>query len=235
VSKNGLHRHYDKLGPEERFRLDVLAMARGDSQESERLVSSCPKFSYTMTDNAFSGLWLGAMDVTLRVYIEMAGRLERLHMMGMLREVLPYQDRYARERVRDAYLEGHEAGARQAWRVAGAEGLAPELPRDGIDEAKVDELAALGASIMPEILDQLERQQATEALTVWRGFGAFTGEALGLDPSKVLRAVFEPGAERIEGLEATGERLGLEPDVGRAAEIGAELLGAWRAVRGRMP
>jgi hypothetical protein len=233
VSKNGLHRHYDKLRPEERFRLDVLAMARGDGQESERLVSSCPKFSYTMTDNAFSGLWLGAMDVTLRVYIEMAARLERLHMVGMLREVLPYQDRYARQRVRDAYLEGHGAGARQAWRVAGAEGLAPELPRDGIDEAKVDELAALGASIMPEILDQLERQQATEALTVWRGFGTFTDEALGLDPLKVLQAVFEPGAERIEGLEATAERLGLEADAGRAAEIGAELLGAWRAVRGR--
>jgi len=43
VSKNGLHRHYDKLTAEERFRLDVLAMARGDLQESERLVSSCPR------------------------------------------------------------------------------------------------------------------------------------------------------------------------------------------------
>jgi hypothetical protein len=39
VSKNGLRRHYGKLEPDERFRLDVLAMARGDRQESERLVS----------------------------------------------------------------------------------------------------------------------------------------------------------------------------------------------------
>ncbi len=37
MSKNGLKRHYDKLTPAERFRLDVLAMARGDKQESERL------------------------------------------------------------------------------------------------------------------------------------------------------------------------------------------------------
>ena len=29
MSKNGLHRHYDRLMSEERFRLDVLAMARG--------------------------------------------------------------------------------------------------------------------------------------------------------------------------------------------------------------
>ena len=34
---NGLVRHYDKLSPEERFRLDVLEMARGDEQESENL------------------------------------------------------------------------------------------------------------------------------------------------------------------------------------------------------
>ena len=67
--RNGLHRHYGKLTPEERFRLDVLAMARGDEQEAERLVSSCPKFSYTMTDNAFSGRWLRVMDMTLRLYV----------------------------------------------------------------------------------------------------------------------------------------------------------------------
>jgi hypothetical protein len=53
VSKNGLHRHYDRLTPEERFRLDVLAMAREDSRESERLVSSCPRVSYTMNEMGF--------------------------------------------------------------------------------------------------------------------------------------------------------------------------------------
>jgi len=29
MSKNGLHRMYDRLEADERFRLDVLAMARG--------------------------------------------------------------------------------------------------------------------------------------------------------------------------------------------------------------
>ena len=52
---NGLVRHYGKLDAAERFRLDVLAMARGDGQESARLVSSCPRWTYTTNDRAFTG------------------------------------------------------------------------------------------------------------------------------------------------------------------------------------
>jgi hypothetical protein len=43
MSKNGLRRHYDRLTPEERFRLDVLAQARGDLEESERLTRTCQR------------------------------------------------------------------------------------------------------------------------------------------------------------------------------------------------
>jgi hypothetical protein len=233
VSKYGLHRHYDALRPEERFRLDVLAMARGDKQESERLVSSCPRFSYTMNDRAFTGRWLGVLDMTLRVYLGMAGHLERVAMMGATREMLPFQDRYARDRMWDAFLEGHGAGARQAWRMAGADGAAPELTLEGIDEAEVDRLAELGSSIMPEILDGLERKEAGHALTLWRGFGAFCDETLGLDALKVLRVVLEAGAERVEELEAKVERLGLEPDAETVEEIREGLTEAWRIVEAR--
>jgi hypothetical protein len=233
VSKYDLHRHYDALRPEERFRLDVLAMARGDKQESERLVSSCPRFSYTMNDRAFTGRWLGVLDMTLRVYLGMAGHLERVAMMGATREMLPFQDRYARDRMWDAFLEGHGAGARQAWRMAGADGAAPELTLEGIDEAEVDRLAELGSSIMPEILDGLERKEAGHALTLWRGFGAFCDETLGLDALKVLRVVLEAGAERVEELEAKVERLGLEPDAETVEEIREGLTEAWRIVEAR--
>ena len=230
--KNGLHRHYGKLSGEERFRLDVLAMARGDEQESERLVSSCPKFSYTMTDNAFSGRWLGALDITLRSYLWVAGYLDRLKTLEAIREILPLQADYARERTRDAFVEGHRAGARQAWR---GKGPAPEWPLGGIDEAEVDRLAGLGASIMPEILNGLERREATNALTMWRGFAAFCEDFLGLDALKVLTVVLEPGVARIEDLEATAERLDLEPDAEQVEEIREGLAEAWRwaEVRGR--
>jgi hypothetical protein len=230
MSKNGLHRLYDRLEPDERFRLDVLAMARGDKQESERLVSSCPKFSYTMTDNAFSGRWLGALDITLHSYLWVAGYLDRLKTLEAIREILPLQADYARERMRDAYLEGHRAGTRQAWQ---GDGPAPEWPLEGIDEAEVDRLAGLGASIMPEILNGLERREATNALTLWRGFAAFCEDFLGLDALKILTVVLEPGVPRIEDLEATAERLDLEPDAEQVEEIREGLAEAWRWAEGR--
>jgi hypothetical protein len=40
-SKNGLGKLYDRLTPEERFKLDVEATARGDEAESKRLVDTC--------------------------------------------------------------------------------------------------------------------------------------------------------------------------------------------------
>lgn len=230
MSKNGLHKHYDKLTAEERFRLDVLAMARGDKQESEHLVSTCPKFSYTMADNAFSGRWLGALDITLRSYLWVAGYLDRLKTLEAIREILPLQADYARDRTRDAYLEGHRAGSRQAWQ---GDGPAPEWPLEGINEEKVDELAGLGASIMPEILNGLERREAGNALTLWRGFAAFCGDFLGLDALKVLKVVLEPGVPRIEDLEATAERLELEPDAEQVEEIRDGLAEAWRWAEGR--
>ena len=231
--KNGLHRHYDKLTPEERFRLDGLAMTRGDKQESERLVSSCPRRSYTMTDRHFSGRWLLAMDITLRLYVWVAEHLDRMDALRAVRVVLPLQADYARERMRDAFLDGHRAGARQACSAAEAEGQAPEWPLEGIDEVKVAELAGFGASIMPEILDGLERREAGEALALWRGFGAFCGDVLGLDAGKVLAVVLEPAVCRIDALEATAERLDLEPDAERMEEVRAGLAEAWRSVEGR--
>jgi hypothetical protein len=186
-----------------------------------------------MNDRVFTGRWLGVLDMTLRVYLEMVGHLERVAMMGATREMLPFQDRYARDRMRDAFVRGHRVGARQAWKAAKGKGLAPELPLERIDDADVDRLAAFGASIMPEILDGLERKEAGHTLTLWRGFGAFCDETLGLDASKVLRVVLEAGAERVEELEAKVERLGLEPDAETVEEIREGLTEAWRIVEAR--
>ena len=50
MKHNALGKLYDRLTPEERFALDVEAMARGDEEESRRLVDTCPRLGYTMTD-----------------------------------------------------------------------------------------------------------------------------------------------------------------------------------------
>jgi hypothetical protein len=47
-TKMGLGHLYDRLSSEERFRLKVLALARGDEKESERLTATCPRRDHTM-------------------------------------------------------------------------------------------------------------------------------------------------------------------------------------------
>jgi hypothetical protein len=229
MSKNGLHRLYDQLDPSERFRLDVLAMARGDSIESDRLTRTCPRFTYTMNDRAFTGRWLGAMDMTLRVYVELAGYLDRLKTLDVVRVVLPYSETFAEDAAFESYLDGHRAGARHAWAAAGVEGPAPEWPLE-VDEEGVKAPIAQAVSILPEILDRLERDQAGEALILWRGFGTFCQEHLGLDAEKVLRVVLEPAVGRVEELEALAERLEIEPDLERVQEIRDDLAEAWSIV-----
>jgi hypothetical protein len=103
--------------------------------------------------------------------------------------------------------------------------VAPEVDEEGI-KAGVD----MWMSILPETLEKLERNQATHALTLWRGFQVFCEESAGVEATAVLKVVLEAGVERIEELEALAERLGLEPDAEAVEEIAAELAEAWRTV-----
>jgi hypothetical protein len=66
-------------------------------------------------------------------------------------------------------------------------------------------------SIPPETLERLERDQVTQALTLWRGFEAFCEESMGVEAIAVLKVVLEPGVERIEELEDLAGRLELTP------------------------
>ena len=115
MSKNELHRHYDRLTPEERFRLDVLAMARGDAAESERLVGSCSKLSYRMNDRGFVGRWMGTIDITLRVRVLLEGLHSKLWMIDAFRQLVPYAQTLSRSVATESYFIGHRAGSYQAW------------------------------------------------------------------------------------------------------------------------
>ncbi len=228
----GHARHYDKLAPDERFALDVLAMARGDKEESDLLTRTCPRFEYTMNERGFTGRWLGAMDMTLRMYIEIAAYLERIRTIDVVRAILPYSETSARDSVFDAYLDGHAAGARHAWSEAHKEGEAPEWP-PGLDEEALKSRVDPWITILPEILDKVERQQATHALSLWRGFGAFCEESVGVEAGALLKVVLEAGVERIKELEAHAERLELEPEAESVEEIREGLAEVWGVVEKR--
>ena len=122
MSKNGLHRHYDRLTAEERFRLDVLATAREDLQESERLVTSCPRFSYTMNDRGFVDRWHSAIEITLRICIPLGEQLAKLQMIDALSVFVPYSQTLLSDISLSAYYRGHESGSRHAWAYAGKSG-----------------------------------------------------------------------------------------------------------------
>ncbi len=102
-----------------------------------------------------------------------------------------------------------------------------------VDEEGIKAGVDMWVSILPESLETLERQQATHALTLWRGFEAFCEESMGVEATAILRVVLEAGVERIEELEALAERLELEPDAETVEMIRESLAEAWRMVEGR--
>ena len=251
MSKNGLHKHYDKLEPEERFRLDVLATARGDDQESEQLVRTCNRRSYVMNDAGFVERWRGAIETTLRIYIPLGEQLAKLVMVDAFRVFVPYSQTLLSDVTLDAYFKGHESGSRHAWAFAGKDGAPPAWPDEGPEgelvepdedeqdaamERDADELEAVAEQynkFLPEVLDELERRCVAEALNIWTGYAAFCEESAGVSADKLAAVVLAPVVERIGEMKARAERLGVEPEAGGVEQIREGLAEAWRSVEER--
>ncbi len=197
---NGLGKLYDRLTPEERFRLDVEAMARGDAAESERLTSTCPRRTYTMTDVGFSGRWDGAIQLTMAALMDLRQNIAKLRMIDAFRAVLPYSEQLAQNGAVEAYFESSASG-----------------PEDDSSEAEVaEDLERIEARIeedgrfIPELLERLERELAAEGLAVWEAFSLFCEEEMEIVPEKLLRATFSPALEDVGWFRQLCKRLGLE-------------------------
>jgi hypothetical protein len=239
MRNNALHRAYDRLTPEERFRLDVLATARGDLEESERLTRTCQRETYTMNHRGYTGRWSGTYEITLRMYVAVGNDLAKLQMVDAFRELVPYSQTLSDNMIFDGYFCGHESGSRYAWGRAGKDGEPPGYEEDIEDPATEADMDGLEATVdeylgfLPEVLDNLERTLALDALSLWKGFCAFCEECVGVEAQKVAAVVLEPVAGRIEDLEARAERLGLEADPETVQEIREGLAESWRVVEER--
>jgi hypothetical protein len=240
MKRKGLEGLYDRFTPEERFRLDVEARARGDEQESPRLLERCPRRAYVMNDLAFSNRWQTAMKLTDAVCFDLSQHLSNLRTIDALREVVPHVRIPYRIEAEDAYLSGHKAGSRYAWRRAGMEGDPPgwgtledeEAKDENFDPAVEGELEALDArlqeaDILPTLLDRLEREVAQEAWVVWEAFSTFSKNSLNIEPEKLLKVRFEPVLAGIEDLKRRREELAFEADKERIEEYGQMLAEAW--------
>ncbi len=69
MNSNELAKHYDKLTPEERFRLIMAAGARGDEAETDRLTRAAKRISISMPDH--SPYADAFQELILVAYIEM--------------------------------------------------------------------------------------------------------------------------------------------------------------------
>jgi hypothetical protein len=244
MSKNSgaLGKLYDRLTPEERFRLDVEAKARGDEKESQRLTDTCPRRSYVMNDIGFAGRWDGAVQMSMVSLLDMGQNVAKLRVVDAFRSVLPLSRNLYHNEAAAAYMCGHEAGGRYAWREAGMDGDPPgweplgedeDLDEGAFDPAADADLEQIeerikGADILPGLLDRLERELATEALAVWHAFRSFCDEEVGLEAEKVLQATFPPSLENIRWLEESAARHELEPAPETVEEYSEALAQGWR-------
>jgi len=242
--KNSVDKLYDRLTPSERFRLDVEAQARGDETESRRLVDSCPRRDYKMTDWAFSGRWQTTTEIVLATCVELSRYMSRLNMIDAIRETLPYARVIYHNEMEDAYLSGHEAGSRYAWERAGMDGNPPgwaPLDEDGeestdaedFDPAIDAELEAAGArveeaDIMPELLTRLEEKITQEAWTLYEALAIFCREDLEVEPETLIKALFGDVMSGIEDLKARREKFDTEADKGLASEYAAAISETWQ-------
>ena len=237
-SKKGLGRHYDRLTPEERFRLDVLALARGDEEESERLTTTCPRRDYTMNDWGFVGRWETARELALLAYVDVVKRLDKIKMIDAFRGLFPYLSTVWQDDVHEAYFAGHRAGSRHAWNSSGKEGEPPgwesdeeEAERNAdptIDEDLKKWTGEERYARLEGKLEEVERELVREALTAWVGLGRFCAQEMGLEAEKLVEALARPFAERVRDLEELGARHEVEPDEGGVKDYLAIMTEAWR-------
>ena len=234
MRKDGLGKLYDRLTPEERFRLVVESEVRGDEEESARLVRSAPRYTYTEADPAYTSLVQASRDVTWAVCLDLVPILSKVGMIEAFREALPLTYNCCIDEAHSAYLDGDRAGSSRAWRAAGKTGEPPGW-RECDEEEEDPELEEALDSITGRIgrfserfiglLKDLEFDIAADGRALWEAFSNFSRTELGLEPRKLVKFWYEAALPEIEKLEALTE--GFEMDREKLEESEALLKSGW--------
>ena len=217
MRKDKLGKLYDRLDPDERFRLGLKAAARGDKEDMKRLRDTCPRETYTANDTAFTNRISGSQAMTMRLFELLAPSLTKLRTLTAFREALPYTFDNCINEARLAYLRGHERGASRAWEAAGKNGNPPiRLWK----KAKLEDLHTIEGhfreklvfSLLDEV-EERERRTVRVALTVWEAFAKVCNEHLQLEPETLLGAWCKPLLPEIEELETLPDPPEVDPKI----------------------
>jgi hypothetical protein len=215
---DGLKKLYDRLAPEERFRLVIEAEARGDEEESRRLVQSAPRYTYTDADLDYINRLRASQELTMAVCLDLAPPLARVRMVEGFSAALPLAYNACIKEAHFAYLDGREAGLKEGLGAAGTKGGFPDADQEGdnpdIEEAldRITHRIEGASKRFLRRLEELELEIAAEARVLWEAFSKFSREELGLEPKKLVKMWFEPALSEIEELErlTDGIELGRE-------------------------
>jgi hypothetical protein len=176
-----LERARAALGPEERFRVALAALARDDEDEVRRLFESCPTRLYREPDAAFMNRWeawrVFAVGVTWLGY----GLRSRAACAEALRAC-----------AESAAGSAADAAAYAAWKVARAHGQLGDRDLDAVAEqvhARLSGIVAVGRDAQAAALADLAAFEA--------GLDALAGD-LGVQPALLRAALGQP--EPGEGL-----------------------------------
>lgn len=174
LNANGLARRYDRLTPDERARAALEASARGDFEERDRLIDSCPRHTYSEPDAAFMDRLDASRDLAVIVALELSARLAQARML--------------------------DASAESATRcvVLGAQAMREASDGEPVDDA---DLAAAVEEPIGRGFGELRAVLVEAAAAVYAAFAAVCRQRLGVEPETVLLAhIGPPHVERL-GLE----------------------------------
>jgi hypothetical protein len=226
--KDRFGKFYNLFTGEERFRLHLEALYRGDEAEVKRLLESCPGEKYLMNETGYAGRCKASKEIIGMLCLALAPLLARLETIERFREALSYLLKsYINEGV-VAHLDGHQAGAKRAWEAAGKAGDPPEWKArkggDGGDEgpAMDQEMQSMRSltkrlektsGVVGGPLEELERELLEEALTIWTAFANCCSEECGVEPEKLVKVWFEPMVAEIERLKHLSASTEVNPEM----------------------
>ena len=232
MKRDGLDKLYDRLAPDERFRLVIEAEARGDEEESRRLVRSAPRYTYTEADLDYVSRLRASQEMTMAVCLDLAPPLARVRMIEGFSEALSLAYNACLKEAHFAYLDGREAALKEGLGAAGKKGAFPDADEEDDEDPEIQE--ALGritdrievaSRRYLGLLEKLKLEIAAEARALWEAFSKFSHEELGLEPKKLVKMWFEPALSEIEELERLTE--GMELDREKVEENEALFKSGW--------
>jgi hypothetical protein len=202
MRKDSLRKFYDRLTPEERFRLYIEAIARGGEEEWRNLEKSCPRLVYEMNDRAYEDRVRASEEITVLVCLDLASRLAKLKMLMAFSDVILGLQSCCLYEVHMAYLRGYVAGIKWNQRSVNPGDDLPDVesPKIERDLRKITTDLAKGWGPFTDLLETLQQDVLKDIRGMWEAFSGFSRTELGIEPEKLLKSWLEPMWPEIEEL-----------------------------------